>query len=763
MTMDAKPFSRRTLIIAAAVLFACAPLDTIRDILESGGSPSVDTGGLDPLPPPSGTLVSSGPTLYVSTAGNDANDCLTAAAACRTIPEAVGKAEWRSEIRIAPGSYDGALRITKDVLLIGEPSSPARILHPATVSAGVPNVSIRGNARVEMSNLSIEGDPVHTESSTAHGLLIEAGSTAALTSVSIRNNRGQAVYNIGSLYYNGGSVTGNDAGIGSAGTAELRGVDILANGGSNFGSYGFNNRGEAVLEDVNVRDNDAVGILHGAGSITLTGGEITGNRGDGFRSEGGVADVAGTLFDGNSGSGVTVHGGTVRLNGVRIEHSLTGLFVDGGAAEAEDTSIRNNGSAGIKAYGGRLSLSNVETSGNVDGVDIRGDTQVTADGSVFEDNTGFGVILAQGRLTLRNGRVAHNGFGLRIAGGTASIETAAVSGNGSWGVHIQQGALTLRDVRIADNGGIGLWQYGDPSDSALPETVIERAAIVRNGGDGINLQAGSLDATNLTVSGNAANGIAVSSTTVSLSFSTVVFNEGQAGIYVGGDARMTSANNIVVSNASVIGDCYTYPGSMFSHLGLDLACRADLNAFSLRLGPLTETGGTLVHPLTAESPAVDSAIGPCPAVDQRGVARPAGGGCDVGAFEYNPLASAVPASGSVTGILIVTANCRIGPGTAYSVLAVLPEGLAVAIDGRNDLLPRWWRVLPPAGPAHCWVSDDVLTVEGPAADLPPVEAPPLPAPEPVQPNACYVFNGQNQLVCTAPCPPNAQPGGACQP
>ena len=53
------------------------------------------------------------------------------------------------------------------------------------------------------------------------------------------------------------------------------------------------------------------------------------------------------------------------------------------------------------------------------------------------------------------------------------------------------------------------------------------------------------------------------------------------------------------------------------------------------LGPLADNGGpTLTHALLAGSPAIDAAdAGVCPATDQRGVARPQGAGCDVGAFE----------------------------------------------------------------------------------------------------------------------------------
>jgi hypothetical protein len=54
------------------------------------------------------------------------------------------------------------------------------------------------------------------------------------------------------------------------------------------------------------------------------------------------------------------------------------------------------------------------------------------------------------------------------------------------------------------------------------------------------------------------------------------------------------------------------------------------------LAPLADNGGpTKTHALVPGSPAIDVAPvdGDCPADDQRGVARPQGGGCDIGAFE----------------------------------------------------------------------------------------------------------------------------------
>jgi hypothetical protein len=56
------------------------------------------------------------------------------------------------------------------------------------------------------------------------------------------------------------------------------------------------------------------------------------------------------------------------------------------------------------------------------------------------------------------------------------------------------------------------------------------------------------------------------------------------------------------------------------------------------VGPLAENGGpTLTHALLTGSPAIDAGDDAvCPATDQRGVSRPQGVACDIGAYEYVP-------------------------------------------------------------------------------------------------------------------------------
>ncbi len=127
-----------------------------------------------------------------------------------------------------------------------------------------------------------------------------------------------------------------------------------------------------------------------------------------------------------------------------------------------------------------------------------------------------------------------------------------------------------------------------------------------------------------------------------------------AGIVVatfGAPANMTVTNTILADNVGGVA-CAIHtefdgagPATITSgghNIDDDGSCNltaaGDQPNTNPQLGPLADNGGpTLTHALGAGSPAIDTAdAGACPATDQRGIARPQGGGCDIGAFEVVP-------------------------------------------------------------------------------------------------------------------------------
>ena len=92
------------------------------------------------------------------------------------------------------------------------------------------------------------------------------------------------------------------------------------------------------------------------------------------------------------------------------------------------------------------------------------------------------------------------------------------------------------------------------------------------------------------------------------------------------------------------------PSSSDYNLSSDASCTSftqphDMQNVNPLIGPLANNGGpTQTHALLPGSPAVDRipAVGAnCPAIDQRGIARPQGLACDIGAYEATPAVAPV--------------------------------------------------------------------------------------------------------------------------
>jgi hypothetical protein len=120
--------------------------------------------------------------------------------------------------------------------------------------------------------------------------------------------------------------------------------------------------------------------------------------------------------------------------------------------------------------------------------------------------------------------------------------------------------------------------------------------------------------------------------------------------------KMTLQNTIVAGNTSVAGEpnCHV-KDQIIESLGHNLAsdgtcfltAAGDLPNTDPKLGPLADNGGpTRTQALLAGSPAIDAGgAKDCPDHDQRGIARPQGVACDIGAFELVPPATQTKLSG----------------------------------------------------------------------------------------------------------------------
>jgi CSLREA domain-containing protein len=210
--------------------------------------------------------------------------------------------------------------------------------------------------------------------------------------------------------------------------------------------------------------------------------------------------------------------------------------------------------------------------------------------------------------------------------GPLRVERSYVSGRASSGI-TGLGPLEVIDSTI--RGGI--------ISAGGPLTLT--SSTVTGGGNGV-IAAGAATLVNSTISGNTGGGI-VADGLVELSNVTVTDNHG-GGVTAG---SMVLRNTIVAGNTpadcvvgSTSGNAYNIDGD--GSCGLSGTDRSRVG--DPRLGPVADNGGpTFTHALLTGSPAIDagspappgSGRTACEGTDQRGVARPFGSGCDVGAFE----------------------------------------------------------------------------------------------------------------------------------
>jgi len=114
-------------------------------------------------------------------------------------------------------------------------------------------------------------------------------------------------------------------------------------------------------------------------------------------------------------------------------------------------------------------------------------------------------------------------------------------------------------------------------------------------------------------------------------------------------------------------------------------------------------------------------------------------------------------------VLIKNANCRYGPNQVFNEVGGVFAGDNIPIEGRSED-GLWWLVRLPNG-VQCWVAGSTGNATGNANSVPVVQGPPTPIPPPTEEiiQGCFVYDPNQQPVCTVPCPANAQPGEACTP
>jgi CSLREA domain-containing protein len=249
-------------------------------------------------------------------------------------------------------------------------------------------------------------------------------------------------------------------------------------------------------------------------------------------------------------------------------------------------------------------------------------------------------------LTLQDLAVAGgqgNGFGggIKSSGnGQLSLERVAVHDN----------FVTFEEAVFAHGGGV----YKDGGSLLVSDSAIFDNGTVNTTlfGGGIYLETASADIENTTITGNQAKSSggglhSSNANAVTLAFDTITGNTAPGGGGIDDPAHYRIRSSIIAGNSG--GNCDAAAQDQGGNVG-DAACGFNLPSDAIVTDPLLGPfGGT---PIPVEepqlgSPAIDRAVGGCPATDARGVTRPQGAGCDSGAAE-RPVAGG-PGGGGASG------------------------------------------------------------------------------------------------------------------
>ncbi len=233
-------------------------------------------------------------------------------------------------------------------------------------------------------------------------------------------------------------------------------------------------------------------------------------------------------------------------------------------------------------------------------------------------------------LAIRNG-LSQGGGGIRNDNSSLTLARVILSHNSADGSNgggvYNGGSLTVAGSSIDNNDGQrggGIYNTSTGT-AAVTNTTFSANTAVMQGGATFNLGSAAVALTNVTIMGH----------------STRSDN-------VGGVVGPTQLKNTVLLDSDPGPNCGYGVDSLGHNLSSDASCGltgpGDLQNVDPKLGPLADNGGpTQTHALLPGSPAIDAGDNSgCPATDQRGVARPQGAACDIGAYEYQPPAPTPP-------------------------------------------------------------------------------------------------------------------------
>ncbi|MBN1218620.1 MAG: hypothetical protein JXM69_06820 [Anaerolineae bacterium] len=364
----------------------------------------------------------------------------------------------------------------------------------------------------------------------------------------------------------------------------------IVSGTADYGGGIYNNYGTLTIISSTLSGNSASGQgggIYNNGTLTVISGIFSGNstsgQGGGIYHNMDMLTVISSTFSGNSsddGGGIYNYAGTV---------SVQNSTLSGNSA--------NWWGGGISVWGGTLTVISSTLSGNL---------ASDQGGGIYTFNIGDTVSVQNSTLS---GNLAFDGGGIYHEGGTLTVISSTLSGNSAdygGGIEIAGGTVNVQNSTLSGNSATGTtdWYGGGAIDQWEGISLIINSTIVSN---------------TAAYSGGGRDGLWLEDGTMTISNTIVAYND--------------------TANCTISGG--TFNGSDHN-LANDATCPGFINSSTIYLGPLANNGGpstssgqaTFTHALLPGSAALDAGNdATCLSTDQRGVARPQGAHCDIGAYE----------------------------------------------------------------------------------------------------------------------------------
>ncbi len=548
-----------------------------------------------------------------------------------------------------------------------------------------------GNAAVGGAGASVYGGAIYNDLGTlniTNSSFLSNNATGAAAGGEIAtggNSYGGAIYNNGGTLNLAGSTFLSNSSVGGFGGIVLS--------GSAFGGAVHNSGGT-----LNVMESTFTGNSSSSGSIVSAIMNLPGAEGSSFGGAlsilaGNVTVINSSFFSNNAASpsiDAYPEGGTAgpAFGG--------GIYQASGTLNLVDTVLATNSAMGgssltyaqpANGYGGGIFNAGMLNSTNCAFYENDALAGACADGSRTIADAYGGAIFNQGTANLVDATLSGN-LALGEYGGYIMADIPGNSGTGNGGGIFNSNVLLLLGCTLSQNSAVGQAVASEMGGGGIPG----------NGFGGGIYNLGICLATNDTLVGNSATGGSTAAPyaggsangggffsqggTVTFAYLTICGNRaiGGAGspngLGVGGGINATNGSLLlldsIVAENPAGSDFYGTYGALTdggdnisSDSSFPFSAAGSMNNTNPQLGQLGNYGGpTQTVPLLAGSPAIDAGgAGGCPATDQRGVARPVGGACDIGAFEFGPYVASFTIQGQVrsfglTGIITVSAGVQ---------------------------------------------------------------------------------------------------------